>query len=590
MRPVRPTSCSNPSFLWPSVVLLVFGLCAYANSFRGVMLFDDVDGILKNPALRASSLMEALNGSPLDSTPYGRPLVLATLLLNHWCGGFEVAGYHVLNLLIHLGCGLVLFNLSFCLLNRSDAGSGSERRSMLVAWGVAMLWLLHPLNTSAVTYIVQRAESLMAFCYLGAMMCWTRGAILEERGRGWFLAAAVVCGLGMLAKESMVTAPLVIVGFDAVFFADGWREAWRRRWREYCALFAAWIPLLFCMLKWPRAHSTGTTESLGAWQYLLMQSEVVWHYLRLAVWPDELALDYTWRTPASIAEVWLPFSTLVIVVAALVRGVFRRRKAAFLGLFGFVVLAPTSSFVPVHTSVAAEHRMYLPLAAWIALSVAGFAGIVISKGRLFPVWLRIMACIFPILAGLGLGVRTWWRNADYRSALVIWSKVAGQQPDNHRALNNLASALIDAGRFEEARDALLKCIALKPDYAEALFNLGTLLGRAGQIAAAEDCLNRAALVAPSDADIRCNLANVYMARGDYASARRSLELALRVNPAHSQSRFNLAVVVLQQGEIEHAARLLDEVRARDPDYPKWELLDAEINAARVRIGNPKSRS
>jgi tetratricopeptide (TPR) repeat protein len=119
---------------------------------------------------------------------------------------------------------------------------------------------------------------------------------------------------------------------------------------------------------------------------------------------------------------------------------------------------------------------------------------------------------------------------------------------------------------------------------EALFNLGTICGQAGQLDAAADYLSRALRVSPNDADIHCNLANVYMARGNNPAAIFSLERALKNNPAHLQSRFNLAVLSLQQGDLSQAEKHLGAVLAVDPAYPKWELLDAAIKAARDRAG------
>ncbi len=585
MRAARTSPWFTRSTALPVVVLLVCCVCAYFESFGGVMLFDDIDGIVKNPALRAHTLAAALDGSPLDSTPYGRPLVLGSLFFNYRLGGIDVAGYHAVNLAIHLGNGVMLFYLALRLLSMNGGGPRADKISLWTAWCIALLWVLHPLNTAAVTYIVQRAESMMALCYFGALTLWARGAASGHRGKGWFLAATALCGLGMLAKESMVTAPLVIVIFDAVFLSEGWREAWRRRWRHYSVLAAAWIPLVFCMAKWPREHSTGFTEKLGAWDYLLMQSEVIWHYLRLAVWPTNLALDYAWSPPASFAQVWLPFSALALLAAALIAGVARRNRAAFLGLFGFIVLAPTSSIVPVHTSVAAEHRMYLPLAGWIALLVLAARVLWRSFQARQPAALRAFVPGLVVILAVFWGTLTWRRNLDYGSAVVIWSKVTAEQPRNYRALNNLASAHLEAGRTDEARTALVQALAIKPDYAEALFNLGTLCGQSGQIDAAEDYLSRALRVAPNDADIHCNLANVYLAKGNNPAAILSLERALKLNPAHLQSRFNLAVLVLQTGNVEQAEKHLGAVRAVEPAYPKWELLDAQIKAARVRAGS-----
>jgi len=237
-----------------------------------------------------------------------------------------------------------------------------------LALAAALLWTLHPLQTECVTYLSQRAETLMGLFYLLTLYAVIRGS-QGPWSAVWYAVAAAACLLGMASKEIMASAPLCVLLYDRAFLAGSWRAAWRRRWKLYLALGGTWLYLGYLILT---AHGRGGTVGFGLpitpWQHLRNQFVAICLYLRLAVWPHPLVLDYLGFWVHRFGEA-APYAVVVAgLLAATLAALWRRPKVGFLGAWFFLVLAPSSSVFPLVETVA-EHRMYLPLAALVVGAV-----------------------------------------------------------------------------------------------------------------------------------------------------------------------------------------------------------------------------
>ena len=261
----------------------------------------------------------------------------------------------------------------------STAGEGLGARGSLfaaaatpLALAIALLWTVHPLQTGAVTYIIQRTESLVSLFFLLTLYCVIRGTTSTERARGWNVAAVLSCLLGMGTKEVMATAPLVVLLYDRAFLSGSFRAALALRRGLYAALAATWGIVIWLLIA---TGFHGNTTGFGvtgftASSYLLTQPGVLARYLRLAFWPVGQCLDYGWPPAQWPGEVVLPGLLIVGLLGLTVWALVKRPALGFLGATFFLILAPTSSFVPIRDA-AFEHRMYLPLAALVTLVVLG---------------------------------------------------------------------------------------------------------------------------------------------------------------------------------------------------------------------------
>ena len=493
----------------PLVLAMLCGIVAYSDSFRGPFIFDDIDAILNNPHVNRA-LPDSGRNPP--TTLSGRPVLWASFAANYAIGGMRVEIYHITNLLIHVSCGTVLFGIVRRNLSSRFWGDRFEKSAHWLAGTVTAVWLVHPLNTEAVTYTVQRAESLTALFYLLVIYCQIRD---------WKLAAVIACAVGMGTKEVMATAPLVALIYDRTFISGSFASAMKARASLYVGLAATWIIPAAVVLTGSRSASVGDIAPLD---YARTQLGVIAHYVALAFWPQNLVLDYyDWPIMHSWGKVGWP--GILVAVSLVLTIVFLLRKPwlGFLGAWFFLILAPSSSVLPIFTEIAAEHRMYLPLAAPVALVVVG--GWVMLSRPMLGVWFAgILLTI--LLAALSTG--TFLRNAEYQYPEVIWADNIMQRPANPRARFNLGFTQMAMGRPAEAAVEFRKALDLAPDYYAAASELGKSLVRSGDTSAAENFYTDEMSRLPAfSTEAHLERGRLRATRGDLAGANEDFQAVTR---------------------------------------------------------------
>ena len=451
--------------------------------------------------------------------------------LNYAVGGTAVWSYHAVNLAIHALAALTLFGVVRRTLRRTGGRCGE--RALPLAAAAALLWAVHPVQTASVTYVSQRAESLMALWYLLTLYSfirWTDTA--APRRAAWAVLAVLACLLGMATKEVMVTAPLVVLLYDRVFVSAGWRELWRWHGRLHGALTATWLPLLG-LLRGVGDRGAGYELGIAWWRYALLEGRAVTGYLKLAVWPHPLVFDYG-LDPADGAPAWPYVSIILILLGLAIALLVRRPRAGFAALWFFVLLAPTSSVVPVAFQPMAENRPYLPLAGLVVLAVTGLHALLGRAG-----WWVLGALA---AGGMLLTVR---RNEVYRSELALWRDTVAKRPASARAHNNLGTALEAVADGRPAAIAEYRvALRLQPDYAEAHVNLGNALARQDELTEAMAEYEAALRIRPGYAEAHNNLGGVLAGFPEQRSrAAAECERALRLNPDYTDAHFNLAVIL-----------------------------------------------
>ena len=230
----EPLSAPRRQVALAVAAIVCLGALAYANSFAGRFIFDD-RAILEDISIR--QLWPPWTAM-LSPTNVARPVVGLTFAINYAISGLEVWSYHLVNLLIHLLAALALFGIVRRALVSERLRGRFGAASVWLAAAVAVIWAVHPLQTQAVTYIVQRGESLMGLMYLATLYAVIRAA--ETASRRWIVAAVISCAIGMATKPVMATAPIIALLFDVIFVAGSLKVALRRRWGLYAALAATW--------------------------------------------------------------------------------------------------------------------------------------------------------------------------------------------------------------------------------------------------------------------------------------------------------------------------------------------------------------
>ncbi|MCE9520499.1 MAG: tetratricopeptide repeat protein, partial [Verrucomicrobia bacterium] len=589
----KPVKVSPPWQKWlPIMIIGLAGLLVYANSFQGPFVFDDNEAIRDNQTIRNLAsigrvLFPETGAIAKGVTVEGRPLLNLSFAINHAMGGTEVWGYHAGNLLIHVLAGLTLYGI----VRRTLLRVLSPERQNSAPWlslAVALLWVVHPLQTESVTYMVQRAESLVGLLYLLTLYCFIRGA---DGARGWLAGAVALCALGMTAKEVMATAPLVVLFYDWVFVSGSIRQIWRERGVFYLALFSTWVLLATILLgtggsnldilkkmfsaEGAPSSAKDIISGMSWWEYAQTQFGTVLHYLRLCVWPRPLVFDYGTEAVQGFWDI-VPAALLVLLLfAATVYGVWRRHWAGFAGAFFFLILAPTTSVVPTNQTTA-EHRMYLPLAAVLSLLVAGGYAAwcklqekIARDGKLPAATAWIPPALLVALIALGLGVQTFWRNRDYQSEYVIWQDTVQKKPANARAHNNLAFfTLMQKGQVEEAIAHYQKALELKPDYADAHKNLSVTYLQYGQVDEAIFHARKVLEIKPDYAAAHYDLGNALMQKNQVDEAIDHYEQALEIKPDYAEACYNLGNALFQKGEVDKAIAIFQKALELKPHYPE----------------------
>jgi tetratricopeptide (TPR) repeat protein len=515
-------------------------VAAYGRTFSGPFVFDDVFTIANNPTL---GTWRGAFFPPLNTTASGRPVLNLSLALNHAISGTDVWSYHAVNLAIHVLAALVLFGI----LRRTPIPLAGPAAAS-IAFLSALLWSLHPLQTESVTYIVQRAESLMGLFYLATLYGFIRGAAADGRARlRWFALSFAACLLGMATKEVMVSAPVMALLYDRTFLAGSFREAWIRRRRVYAALGATWLVLPFLVASTHgRAGTSGFGSGVGFWSYALTQFPAIVRYLRLSAWPHPLVFDYGTQWVSGLSEVWPSALAILALLAgtawALCRSGPAGRALGFAGAWFFAILAPTS-LVPGNRQTAAEHRMYLALIPVVVLFVV-FVHRRLGRFAL-PVCLVLAAA---------LGGATWMRNRDYRSALAIWSDTVARCPENAFAHDNLGTALVKIpGRLPEAIAQYEWSLRLRPNDPQTHNNLGYALEQTpGRLPEAIEQYREAIRLNPADPVAHYNLGNALKSQGAIPGAIAEYEETLRLFPDYAGAHINLGNALLAEGRTDEA--------------------------------------
>jgi len=576
-----------------AALIVVAVVITYANSLNGPFILDDFGAIVTNASIRELSNPAVLRPPP-ELPVSGRPVANVSFAVSYALGGLNEKGYHVANIALHLGCALLLFGL----LRRTDES---------IALLAALVWAVHPLNSEAVDYVTQRTELLVGVFYLTTIYASVR-ALARPGGMAWPALAVASCALGMGSKESMATAPLMVALYDRAFAFGSFRDAFARRWRFYAALAATWLVLAVVIATAPRTESAGFSSGIRPAVYLWNQAILIPHYLRLAVWPRGLVVDYGWPVHLTLGDVFPQVLLLAALVAIAIAAFARRPRVGFWAIWFFVTLAPASSIVPIATEVGAERRMYLPLVSLAVLFAIAVDRLDEAVGGRKRVPLAVGIALVPALAWM-----TMDRNREYASPLVLARTTVERWPSavahatygieleragshvealselrqavaggDFRAEYPLGGALFDAGNIDEAIAHLRRYLdegsappALQID---ARRMLGSAYFQKQNWAAAAAEFDHVLSARPDDEASRRYLADALFAQRSYGPAAAAYGQFLKIRPTDVDALMNLGIALAAQGRNDEALAAFRRAADADPRNP-----DARANLVQMLL-------
>jgi protein O-mannosyl-transferase len=531
----------------PILLIVLVAAASYWNSLSSPFILDDRTSILDNATIQTLTLPGPLL-TPSDTPVARRPLVNLSFAINYALAGYDVRGFHLVNLLIHVLAALTLFGIvRRTLLLPALAPRFGEAATLLGA-ACALIWLLHPLNSEIVNYVTQRSEGMLGLAFLLTLYCAIRSAT-APRSRGWTAVAIGCCAAGMLCKESMIGAPIAVLLYDRVFLFDTW-SALRLRARLYAGLCSCWL-LLGAMMMLSARTSAGFGTAVTPWDYLLNQAVIIPRYLSLALWPRALVVDYGMTRPIPLEVAILPGLLVLLAAGIIIAALFRWPRAAFAGAWFFVTLAPTSSFVPIATEVAAERRMYLPLAALVVLVVLSAYRLAMLS-RATRAALPATAAVICVLLAAGTMRRNW----EYQDPVRLAETVVERHPSG-RGYATLGTLYMDHGETDRAIRQFRRAATIYPP---GHYVLGVALVDQQRFDEGLAELYQFVRLAPRHDAVtgaRDLIGRVLMTRRDYEGASRQFEQLLAERPLNIRAMILLADVRLAQGRIAEAIALYE---------------------------------
>ena len=571
-------------------LIAIVGFLVYSNTFNVPFHFDDAPNIVENYKLRDLS-----NFWPPSGLRWFGGLTFA---LNYYFGGLNVAGYHIVNLIIHIFNAILVywlviftFRTPFFSYQQSEVSSQDNLKTYLPLF-IALLFVSHPIQTQAVTYIVQRFTSLATFFYLLSLVMYIK-ARLEVKAKVKFFSASTLTFyifslisaiLAMKTKEISFTLPVIIALYEFMFFEGNNKR--RILYLLPLLLTMLIIPLSLVGIDKPIGDTIGElreaaqeTDAIPRWSYLFTQFRVIVTYIRLLVLPINQNLDYDYPLYHSFfnPEVFLSFLFLLPLIGFGIYLLYRSRftsHASRLTAFGifwfFITLSVESSIIPIK-DVTNEHRLYLPSLGIIIVFVLTTFYVLRLVIRA-PLRFLTITCLLLTTIIIALSIAAYQRNAVWQNEVSLWEDVVRKSPNKVRGYNNLGNAYRYKGWVDKAIEHYQIALRLKPTcvdahnglavaydnkgwvdkaivhyqialrlqpYAEAYNNLGVIYGNRGLLDKAIEHFQIALSLNPNHAGFYTNLGIFYEKKGLQDEAIKQYQTALRLNPEYNIARNNL---------------------------------------------------
>ncbi len=559
-------------------IISVVGAIIYSNTLHSPFVFDDFRNITDNPYVSSTQLnLNRLYHLAFKSGSANRPVANISFAINYYFGGYDPTGYHIVNIILHLINGSLVYFLALIIFRQLPHVSSPARSALIpetpgypVIWMslfAALIFIAHPIQTQSVTYIVQRMNSLAAMFYLLSFLLYIQGRLAQRRWKRWALFSACLLSwvMGLGSKEIAATLPLLILLYEWYFFQD-LSPAWLRK---NIVRLAVPIAIFFLIaLIYLKDHpfesilAGYTRRDFTVWERVLTQFRVVVYYISLLLYPhpSSLNLIHHVTTSHSLFDPITTFLAVLLAAGLIGLGVYlarRQRLISFCIFWFFITLVIESSVIALEMMY--EHRLYLPMFGF-ALLVTYLLFHFLSKK---PLWAPMLCVILISL----LSTATYLRNQTWQDEITLWSDVVEKNPKSYRGHNNLANALPET-RLDEAIAHYQEALRLKPDFAEAHISFGRVLKDTGNLDQAISHYYTALSISPKNVQAHINLAAALLLQGRLSEAISHSLQAVRLRPDYIDGYNNLGNALVRQGRLDEAIKVLEQGLQIKPDNVK----------------------
>ncbi|MBT8366680.1 MAG: tetratricopeptide repeat protein [Deltaproteobacteria bacterium] len=537
----------------------------YAQTLTTPFIFDDISNIRDNPHIRVPYLsLKNLAWAGFQSPLTNRPVANISFALNYYVHGYNLVGYHVVNMLIHLATGLMLYFLVKATL-LTPALRDQYANFGWIPFFTVFIWLVHPLQTQSVTYLVQRMNSMAAMFYVLSMLLYVKFRLAANSRGKWLLLIGCILAslLAFGTKEISATLPGFIILYEWFFF-----QGLSRQWARRNLLILAGLGLLIVAISLAYFENDPIARLLGGYnsrdftmgQRVLTQFRIVIFYMSLLIWPkpSRLNLDHDFGLSYSLTNPLTTLPSIAIIITLIILAILIARREPLISygiLWFFGNLVIESSVIGLE--LVFEHRNYLPS----MLAILGAVSLVFRY--LKPAWLGVIAlCV----AGTLFTVWTYERNSVWTDELTLYRDCLEKAPGKARPHNNLGAVLMSRGRLAEAIELFKASLIIKPDYADAHYNLGYALSRQGDLEKGIHHFAETLRLEPENLKALNNMGVALALQGRYTEAADYLTAALKINPRDADVHNNLGFALMKQGSPDAAARHFKRALELDPQH------------------------
>ena len=561
------------------ILLAVLVFIIYSNSMKSPFVFDDKDDILDNPQIRLTRLsVENLTRAGLQSPNPKRLIANISFALNYYFHKYNVAGFHLVNIFIHITTGIFLYFFTKITLNIYYVKSSSSikyqtttgNRSInpeFISFFTSLIWLVHPIQIQSVTYIVQRMNSMAAMFYVLSLLLYANGRLAKKRWKNWgFFSCSILSGLLALgSKEISATLPFFILLYEWYFFQEMDISWLKRHLLLLAGLLSVLVLLLFIFTgahPLERILSDYNHRDFTLTQRVLTEFRVVIFYLSLLMFPhpSRLNLDHDFSISHTLID---PFTTLISIVfiTGLIGLSFCMAKKK--RLFSFCILWFLGNLV-IESSVIGleiifEHRNYLPSMLIILMLV------MLVCQHIKPKWFQIGLLITVAIL---FSVWTYERNNVWKDDITLWRDCVEKSPDKARPHNSLGAALLIRENINEAIIHFSEALRIKPDDLKALNNMGIALAKKGYIEEATGYFTQALHIKPDDDNTHNNIGFVMAKQGNLNQAIKHYSKALQKRPYFAEANNNMGLAMAKQGNINRAIFYYSRALIIKPEFAK----------------------
>ncbi|MEI7750252.1 MAG: tetratricopeptide repeat protein [Candidatus Moraniibacteriota bacterium] len=561
------------------LILFTVGFVVYMDSFVAGMFWDDYDSVVNNQYIRSFDhfpdyFTKNLTAGAGITDNYWRPLLLVSFATDYAVGGIEPFFYHFQNFAWHLVAGILVFLVGTKLFRNKTAS--------LVA---ALLFLVHPLQTEAVTYVAGRADPMHTALMLGSLFLFLRH--LESKKYPLLLSSLALFTLSLLAKERAVILPIVLALLLFLVPFEGYARTWKQKFlllSPYVAIASLYTLLRMTVLHFADTFDPGATtilQSTTFWEKILVFLAGIGTYGKLIVWPDHLYMEKTLPLPHSIFDPMVILGIIILALSAmLIFSSFKRKQAVAFCLFAFFVTLLPSMYVYPVQGLLYEHWLY-PALPWLFLAI----GIGLSDYLDGTKRIRQIPTAFPLLFMMivitAFGIRTIVRNFDWQNPIRFYEKNISLGGNSGRVSTNLGMAYDDAHLPDKAIVAYRAAVDLSGNTLfQPWYDMGNTLSQQGKTDEAFEAYHQASVLNPRFVATYLNIAKIYADRKDAGKAISVLKDAEGNDPGQIQILYAIAVISANAGDTDTAAIYANKILVIDPGNAQAEQIFSFIRSHR----------